>query len=167
MKNIFKAFIFVLIPLFAFTGAHEYYVSITQIEYVKEKETVQIISRIFIDDLEKLIRERYDPEVTLASDDEPAKVDFYIEKYLNEKIKFKINNIDIDATFIGKEYEADIVYCYLEIENIESINSFEITNQVLFDLYSEQQNIVRLKINDKNKSFILIKENDKGLLNFK
>lgn len=167
MKNIFKAFVFVLIPLFAFTGAHEYYVSITQIEYVKEKKTVQIISRIFIDDLEKLIRERYDPDVTLASDDEPAKVDFYIEKYLGEKIKIKINNIDIDATFIGKEYEADIVYCYLEIENIESINSFEITNQVLFDLYSEQQNIVRLKINDKNKSFILIKENDKGLLNFK
>lgn len=151
----------------AFNAAHEYYVSITKIEYVKEKKSVQIISRIFIDDFERLIRERYDPDVTLAADDELAKVDFYIEKYLDEKITIKINGKAVDAVFIGKEYESDIVYCYLEIENVESIQSFEISNQVLFDLYSEQQNIIRLKINDKNKSFILIKENDKGLLNFK
>lgn len=167
MKHIYKLLLFVAIPLVAFNTAHEYYVSITMIEYVEEKQSVQIISRIFIDDLERLIRERYDSEVTLATEDEPAKVDYYIEKYLEEKITFKINNNDVDAVFIGKEYESDIVYCYLEIENVSSIQSFEISNQVLFDLYSEQQNIVRTKINGKNKSFILIKENDKGLLNFK
>ena len=56
---------------------------------------------------------------------------------------------------------------YLEIEGVKEINSFEIQNLVLFDLYAEQQNIIRTNINSKNKSFILIKENDKGLLNFK
>ena len=167
MKHVSKALFFLLIPFLAFTAVHEYYVSITQIEYVKDKKEVQIITRIFIDDFEKLLRERYDPNITLASEDESPKVDFYMEKYLTEKIQIKINNQDIDVTFLGKEYEADIVYCYLEIQNIESIETFEITNQVLFDLYSEQQNIVRTKINGKNKSFILIKENDKGLLNFK
>lgn len=167
MKHLYRAFFFVLIPLLAFTAVHDYYVSITQIEYVKDKKEVQIISRIFIDDFEKLIRKRYDPDLTLEVENESPKVDFYIEKYLNEKIKIKINNQDIDATFIGKEYEGDIVYCYLQIENVETIETFEITNQVLFDLYAEQQNIVRTKINDRNKSFILIKENDKGLLNFK
>lgn len=167
MKHLTNALFFVLIPIFAFTTVHDYYVSITQIEYVKDKKEVQIISRIFIDDFEKLIRKRYDPDLTLSVDNESPKVDFYIEKYLNEKIKIKINSQDIDATFIGKEYEGDIVYCYLQIENVESIETFEIINQVLFDLYKDQQNIVRTKINDKNKSFILIKENDKGLLNFK
>lgn len=167
MKHLYKAFFFVLIPLLAFTTAHDYYVSITQIEYVKDKKEVQIISRIFIDDFEKLIRKRYDPDLTLAAEIESPKVDFYIEKYLNEKIKIRINDQDRDATFVGKEYEGDIVYCYLQIENVESIKTFEITNQVLFDLYKDQQNIVRTKINDKSKSFILIKENDKGLLNFK
>ena len=165
--NLLKRLVVILfIPLFAFTTLHKYYVSVTQIEYVKEKKSVQIISRIFIDDLEKLLRERYDPDIILSKNDEAAKVDFYIEKYLGQKLHIKINGQDADINFIGKEYEADIVYCYLEIENIKTISSFEVTNQVLFDLYGEQQNIVRTKINDKNKSFILIKENDKGLLNF-
>lgn len=166
MSFLKRLLLVLIIPVFSFTAAHKYYVSVTQIDYVKEKESVQIISRIFIDDFEKLIRERYDPDVTLSSENEPAKVDFYIEKYLEEKIQIKINGNDTDIIFIGKEYEADIVYCYLEVENISEITSFEITNQVLFDLYGEQQNIVRTNINDKNKSFVLIKENDKGLLNF-
>ncbi|WP_104735607.1 DUF6702 family protein [Hanstruepera ponticola] len=166
MNFLKKLFIVLVIPLFAFTAVHKYYVSVTQIEYVKEKASVQIISRIFIDDFEKLLRERYNPDITLSKDGESAEVDFYVEKYLGEKIKIKINGKDTDVVFIGKEYEADIMYCYLEIENVKSISSFEITNQVLFDLYGEQQNIVRTEINNKNKSFILIRENDKGLLNF-
>ena len=79
----------------------------------------------------------------------------------------KINGEEKTLNFIGKAYENDIVVCYLEIEGVKNIDTFEIENTVLFDLYAEQQNIVRTKINSKNKSFILIKENDKGLLNFK
>ncbi len=161
-----KIVLVLLLPLMAFTNVHKYYVSVTQIEYVKEKKSVQIISRIFIDDFEKLLQERYDPNITLANEKEPTTVDFYIEKYLTEKFQVKINGSEASINFIGKEYEADIVYCYLEIENVSNISTFEVSNQVLFDLYSDQQNIVRTKINNKNKSFILIKENDKGLLNF-
>ena len=152
---------------FSFTCIHKYYVSVTQIDFVKEKQSVQITSRIFIDDFEKLIRERYDETVTLAITDEPKKVDDYIERYLKDKIKIKINNTPAVLSFIGKEYEDDIMHCYLEITNVTEINSFEITNHVLYDLYKEQQNVVRTFINSRHKSFILIPENDKGLLNFK
>lgn len=155
-----------LLSLFAFNTVHKFYVSVTKIEYIKEKESVQIITRIFVDDLEKLLRQRYDENITLEASKEEQKIDFYIEKYLKEKIQIKINNNPENFIFLGKEYEEDIVYCYLEINNIQAINSFEITNQILFDLFEEQQNIVRTKINSKNKSFILISENDKGVLNF-
>lgn len=166
MKSIKRLFIVIVLPLMSFATAHKYYVSVTQIDYIKEKQTVQIISRIFIDDFESLIRQRYDEDVTLNVKDESMKVNVYIKKYLNEKIKIKINDEEVVLNFIGKEYEDDIVNCYMEIENVNDIKSFEITNHVLFDLYKEQQNIVRTFMNSKHKSFILIPENDKGLLNF-
>lgn len=167
MQLIKHFFIVLVIPLIAFTTVHEFYVTVTEIEYIEEKQSVQIISKIFIDDFEKLLRVRYDENITLdPSLKEETRIDFYIEKYLKEKIEIKINDSIKTLVFIGKEYKDENVFCYLEIENIETINSFEISNQVLFDLFDEQQNIVKTNINSKTKSFILIPQNDKGVLNF-
>ncbi|WOD42358.1 DUF6702 family protein [Hwangdonia lutea] len=162
-----KSFLFFLIiPLFAFSAMHKYYVSVTQINYVEEKASVQIISRIFIDDFENVLRKRYNDNITLAGKNEPKTVDAYIARYLNEKIKIKINNKAAKINFIGKEYNGDIMQCYLEIEGVKAINAFEITNQLLFDLFQEQQNIVKTKINETHKSFLFILQKDHALLNF-
>ena len=155
-----------LVPLLAFTAVHKYYVSVTQIDFLPEKQAVQITSRIFIDDFEKLLRTRYDEKITLATKNELPTTDNYIEKYLNEKLKLKINNKDVTMTFLGKEYDTDIVKCYLEIENIKTIKTIEISNKVLFDIFSDQQNIIKTKINSQQKSFILIPQNSSNLLTF-
>jgi len=152
--------------LIAATSIHKFYVSTTKIEYVVEKQSVQIITRIFIDDFERVLQERYDETIILSEKDESEVIQAHIKRYLKARINIKINDIDSKLVFLGKEYDNDIMICYLEIENVSNIKSIEISNTVLFDLYSDQQNILRTKINSKNKSFILIKENDKGLLNF-
>lgn len=166
--NKLKIFLCVIaVSLMSFTTAHKFYVSVTQINYIEEKAEVQITSRIFIDDLEQLLRERYDETIILAGDKpEPKKVNELIGKYLSQKLTIVINGEEKAFKFLGKEYEDDIALCYMEISDIRSINSVEITNSVLFELFDEQQNIIRTKINSKKKSFILIPENDKGLLNF-
>ncbi|MFI0428350.1 DUF6702 family protein [Mariniflexile sp. HMF6888] len=161
-----RLLILLIVPFFAFVAIHKYYISVTQIDYIQNKQSVQITTRIFIDDLEKLLRERYDETITLASVNEPSTTDLYIERYLNEKIKIKINNKEASLSFIGKEYDVDLVKCYLEIEGVKEIESFEISNEVLFDLYSDQQNIIKTKINSQQKSVILIPQNRSALLKF-
>lgn len=167
MKSIFLIFILsVGLTLTSSNTKHEYYVSVTNIEHAQVQESVQIISQVFIDDFERLIRERYDETITLAEDDEPEIVDEYMKRYLEDKLKISINGKDYKFNFIGKEYKEDITYCYLEIENIKDIKSIRVVNRILFDILPEQQNIVRLKLNDRNKSFLLIPENDECMLNF-
>jgi len=166
MKNLKIAILLLVIPALAFTVPHKYYVSVTSVEYVKEKESVQIISRIFIDDFENLLRKRYDDKITLAIQDELSTVNMYTERYLKEKLQIEINGKPVKLNFIGKEYEDDIMFCYLEIEGVKAINSIEITNKVLLDLFSEQENIIKCKINGKNKSFLLREGNISRLLNF-
>lgn len=146
---------------------HEYYVSVTKIEYVKKEKSVQIISQIFIDDLENVLRQRYDDSsLTLALKNEDPKINVYIESYLKAKIKININGQAESFQFIGKEYEDDITYCYLEITDIDHISSFSIENKILLDLFKDQENIVRTYINKKHKSFILRSGMEKGVLNF-
>ncbi|MEP5935222.1 MAG: DUF6702 family protein [Winogradskyella arenosi] len=47
------------------------------------------------------------------------------------------------------------------------MQSIEVTNQVLFDVFEGQENIVRLKLLNRNKSFLLVPEKDTCMLNFK
>ena len=43
----------------SFSSAHKFYVSVTNIVYSEEDSAFQITSRVFIDDLDKLLEERY------------------------------------------------------------------------------------------------------------
>ena len=145
---------------------HEYYVSVTNIEYVNEQKSLQIISQIFIDDFEKLLQERYDETITLAPDNNKTNIEKYMERYLEDKLKLEINSNPVSFKFIGKAYRDDIAYCYLEVEDVSTLKSITVKNQILFDVFPEQQNILRIKGLGKNKSFLLFPDNDNCMLNF-
>lgn len=154
-----------VISFLSFNTLHKYYVSVTEIEYISEQKSLQIISRVFIDDFESTLRNRYDERLTLAVDNEDELVNYYTERYLKEKLKITINGEPIQFNFIGKEYEDDLMLSYLEAVNLNEISTIEVVNRVLFETFPDQKNIVRFKINSTNKSILLVKENDKGLLN--
>ncbi|WP_299119599.1 DUF6702 family protein [uncultured Winogradskyella sp.] len=167
MKSLYIILALLITPLFSLNKVdHEYYVSVTEIKYAEEQQSLQIISQIFINDFEKLLQERYDQNIKLAPDSDSKLIEKYMQRYLADKLKIKVNDGVVKFKYIGKEYKDDITYCYLEIENVSEIKSIEITNRVLFDILPEQQNIVRLKLLDKNKSFLLQPYNDKCMLNF-
>jgi len=166
MRLSIKLVLLIAIPFLMATSAHKFYVSVTKIEYKENEKSLQMIARVFIDDFETLLRERYDENITLDEKNESKQIDVYSGKYFSEKFKVKLNNEEVTYTFLGKEYEDDIIYFYLEIDNVDKINSLEITNKIMFDLFEEQQNIIRTKIYSKNKSFILTSSNDKGMLKF-
>jgi hypothetical protein len=167
MKSLHLVLALLVLPLFISSKEkHEYYVSVTEIQYSKKEQSLQIISQIFIDDFETLLRERYDETITLAPDNDTKTIESYMQRYLEARLIIKVNGAAVNFKFIGKEYKEDITYCYLEIENISNIKSIEVTNRVLFDILPEQQNIVRLKLLNKNKSFLLLPDNDNCMLNF-
>ena len=167
MKYLKKSLLVLLLPLLAFTVAHKFYVSVTNISYSEKDRSLQITSRIFIDDFEQVLFERYGIEAHLATDSESALADEYIEKYLNTKFLMFVDGEQRQYNFLGKKYDNDIMICYLEVLelDIDEVKSIEVQNELLTDLFDEQQNVVHFKINGKKKSFVLIKENNKGMLN--
>ncbi len=160
-------FLLLLIPLLLSFTTHKFYVSTTNIEYVKEKKTLQIITKVFTEDIEQALQARYSPSITLDSNKETERDENFLRKYLLQKIKIKVNGKPVVLNYIGKEYDIDIAKIYFEIENISELQSIEIENKVLIDMFSEQQNIIHLKTPDSRRSLILDKENPKGVLNFK
>ncbi len=152
-----------IIPLMSF-GLHKYYISLTKIEYVKEKEEVQITMRFFIDDVEKVLNKRFKKEFELATQNEFEKTDNYLSLYIRQKFSIKINDRDINYTYLGKEYDNDVMYIYLDISDIKEIKSIEVTSRMLYEEFPEQQNYVKLNIDGTRKTFILLKDSDRDML---
>lgn len=158
--------VFLVVPLFAFTTAHKFYVSVTNIEHSKSDKALQITTRIFIDDFQRVLQERYELKEELTVEKNPKVVEEFMQKYLTKKIKIWVNGELKTINFIGKKYEDDVTVCYLEIEGVENVQSLEIENRLLYEIEEEQQNLVHVSANNSRKSLLLVRENDKGLLKF-
>ena len=143
---------------------HKYYISLCEIEYVEDKQTVQIILGVFIDDLEVTLNKDQDKKLFLATEKEVLNINKVYEAYLNKHFKVTVNQELKSYNFIGKEYDDDIVRFYLEIPNIKQLNTIAITNTSLFRDFESQQNIIKIKVNKLNKTFYLDKKNANCLL---
>jgi hypothetical protein len=149
----------------AFT-MHKYYISLTKIEYKKENSTIQITMRIFIDDLQEALNKTYGKNFELAIPDESTELRPLIKDYISNNFYIKINDKLLKYNYLGKEYEKDVVYLYLETQNIEFINSIEVKNSMLTRRFPTQQNFIKIYMNGIKKTFLLSQGNDKDLLKF-
>jgi hypothetical protein len=154
------------LPLFAFATVHKFYLSVTNVQYSEKDEALQITSRVFVDDFEDVLEERYGVHTNLSTPLESEMADSYIEKYLRSKLLIRVDGKLVAYKFLGKKYDNDVMVCYLEVPKIKlsKIRTIEIQNEVLTDMYEEQQNVLHFKMNGKKKSFVLMKDSNKGML---
>lgn len=145
---------------------HKFYVSVTEIEYNEKAESLQIISRLFIDDLEDLLQTRYDKSIRLGKSNESVEAKQYIKKYLTKKIEIQLDGKTVEVNYLGKEYEDDMVLLYLEIPKVSSFKKIEVKNALLTDMFSEQKNLVHVTYKGSTKSLILNKSKQEDVLNF-
>lgn len=158
-----KLVLLLLIPLMAFT-LHKYYISLTQIDYKAQEKNLQITMRLFTDDVEKTLNANFKKDFKLDTPQELASTNQLIAYYINNHFKVIVNGKPLNIKFLGKEYENDLVYFYIEINDVATIKSIEIENTILMDEFEEQQNIIKLNIGKVLKTMILVRSNDKDLL---
>lgn len=167
MVKKFKVLLFVMVlPCFMAAGVHKFYVSTTKVEYKEDTKSLQIITKLFIDDIEDVLQERYSPSIRLATKKETKASEDFLKKYVLQKFIVTIDGKDIPLTYIGREYEVDVVKIYLEANKVSNFETIEIENKLLFEISPDQQNIVHVKLRDTKKSLILDKDNPNGMLNF-
>ena len=158
-----KAWILFFITLFPLASLqpidHKFYLSVTQMEFDSDKNRITAISRVFVDDLEETLRQRYDVQLALGTDREDAMASFYISRYLEQKLIVEMNNEPLEFTFAGFTYQNDQIILLSEF-NLVPRDDYEIkvTNTLITDAYSEQQNLVHFRMNQKKQSEVLTKE---------
>jgi hypothetical protein len=166
MKFLKITVLFLIFPLLTAATAHKFYVSMTKIEFVPEKQSLQIISKIFTDDIEDALQARYDENLILDSNKNTEREEAFLKQYIFQKLEMKVNGRQVNYDFIGMEYKLDEVRIYLEVTGISEVKTLEVTNEVLMEIFEEQQNIIHYRNGDNRRSLVLEKEYPSGMLNF-
>ncbi|MGB5944255.1 MAG: DUF6702 family protein [Leeuwenhoekiella sp.] len=155
----------VLLTVSTALAAHKYYFSVSEIKYNVQNESVEIITRIFYDDLEKTMQTRYDADFKIGGGYPEDKRIALLQRYFDQKLRIKVNGKPVKLKFLGLKTEQDYAVNFAEIKNVPSIKSIEVVNTLLRDLFENQKNVIHLEIGGNRKSFLLITENDKAVLN--
>lgn len=161
-------FLVLVVAMFTFSSLdlHKFYVSIYQVEHNISKKRLEITARIFIDDLNKELK-RYSGQKTRVGETMQSTKDLEIlASYTTEKFKISVNKKNKTLQFKSVEVLGDQVICYYAIAAVSTIKSIDVENTALFDIDSQQQNIINFNINKKRQSLILISNNPRGMLNF-
>ncbi|SDS60466.1 DUF6702 family protein [Gramella sp. MAR_2010_147] len=157
MKRTF-ALLFALIFLSSFTTKdHETYLSVTEIEYNKPKKSLQVISRVFIDDFEDVLNKRYQRDISLSYKADLETHKGLMEKYLDKKLKITVDGKILDLKLLGSKFDADQIVLFIEATGVDDFKKVSVENLILTDLFDSQKNITHVKKGEKIESMLLTK----------
>lgn len=157
-----------VIGFFLLTGfAHKFYVSIMEVTHNTENASLEIAVKLFTDDLEAALEAGTTTKLWVGDPDREApETDSLLARYFEQRLTIEVNGKTQKASMLGKELEADVTWCYLEINNIPTIDKLNISNHLLTEISDEQKNIVHVYVGDKEKSLLLRRGKMSGEVTF-
>jgi hypothetical protein len=156
----------ILHSIYLFLGLqfHAYYVSVSEIYHNPKTQSLEITMKIFIDDLQLAIQEDGNPQFMMPEEDSESGTSSAIAAYLEDRFIIDINRQPASQRFIGYEFEDDAVLCYIEIENVTSIDHIRVYNVIISEIYDAQINLTHFQYRGQLKSIKTTKSEPDGTI---
>ncbi len=146
---------------------HPIHVSVTEIEYDKEDRALEIMMRVFIDDLELTLRNTLkDPELDIINPPKNVTTDALVGKYLAEHFRISLDKKRQQTHYLGHEREGDVFIFYIEVRNVSPWKTISIHNDIIMATYDDQSNLIHVYIGDNVKSLRLTRRTPADDLTF-
>ncbi|WP_448518251.1 DUF6702 family protein [Rhodoflexus sp.] len=145
---------------------HPIHISLCEMQHNASAQQIEITHKIFIDDLQDALEKQFKVRTHLSTPKEHPDAEKLIEQYLQQQFQCKINGQPLRWKYLGREYEVDACWIYLEAVQQMPVQLVEIRNGVLLELFDDQINFVHFKANGERKSLRLSRDNDRGMLRF-
>jgi len=156
-----------LVSICLFQGAvaiHEFYVSLTELRYNPESSRMEVSVRIFPDDLDLALLELHGLATHLDTSLEPSVADSLIAQYIQHHFRVEADGEQVSFRYLGKEPEADAIWCYLESEQLPKPRILKVRNTILTEQFGDQVNIVQVYSGEWNRGVLLSREDPENVL---
>ncbi len=131
---------------------HEIYISTTEIVMSNRNAEVQI--KIFRDDLEDDLRLFYGESISIDENIKLKKASKKIDTYIQNKFQLIIDRSKIDISKLKYDLQNDLVEISFFFNYNKKINELKVINNILFDVYKVQKNVVLINFQNQINSHI-------------
>lgn len=140
-------------PNISIYSIHDMHLCVTEMNFNQAGKTLEVSHKIFYDDLEKAIFASTKQKLGLQTAQENPKSEEYIQNYLRTKFEVTCNQRKQTINFVGSEYENDAIWVHYEIVNVGNLQTLEIKNTILLDIFDDQNNFLHFKKGEFRKSW--------------
>ena len=141
---------------------HPIYISVIEIN--SKENNLEIVFKIFRDDLEDGIKNNLGKNVSIDTQSKVKLNCKIIQEYLNTVTSIKINDKKNELFFSDFFLENERIKINAKISNDLLIDSIEIYNEILIDVFSNQKNVIFFNIYNQLNNDVLDKSKKKTVL---
>ena len=131
---------------------HPFYISTTEITLKEDKHDIKI--KIFRDDLEDGLRLFFDKSISIDTELKLENRSSQVADYIKDKFQISVNKSEIIPSIDNYNLVNDLVEIYLSFETRGDINNIKVYNNILFDVFQVQKNVVLINLENQNQSYI-------------
>jgi hypothetical protein len=138
-----------------FLGAkdfHPYHAGSVEITYNTKSNTFEILTKLYVDDLENALKTEFAKTFKFSDESQKKEIEVFLEKYLAENLKLKINGKAVEIKILGFDEEKGIVNIYSETEKVLEPKKIEAGVSLLYNQFKDQINMVHIIVNGERKS---------------
>ena len=133
-------------------AAHPLYITVTEIKHNPKDKILEISCKVFTNDLEAVLEKLAKTRVDLSSEKDRVVNDRLIDEYIEKHLRLKVDGKPAGLHYIGSEKEADGTWCYFQVNDVPAVKRIDAVNDLLYDSFSQQINIMHVTVGSERKS---------------
>ena len=149
-------FSFILALSLVLSGGHPLHVTVTEIEMDEKEKQLEITMRVFVDDLEKTMRDKLQqPALDIVKPSNGLTVDQMTRDYLKSHFKILLDNKAQEIKYLGHEMDGDAFVFYLEVTHVKRWKTMHVQNDSMTETFVDESNLVHVSVRGKIRSLRL------------
>ena len=146
---------------------HPFHVSVTDIIFKEDDESLQITHRLFIDDMEETLGDTFDISIDIIKEKGTQRLDSLLEIYIFNHFKLYVDGDKLESKYIGHEVEEEAIWVYSEVMDFDDTGKLKVTNKLMTDVFSDQSNLVHFDLNEEITSLRLSKDHHSDVIEYR
>jgi len=153
-------------PMHFAAWLHPMHVSVTEIEMDEKEKRLEIMMRVFVDDLEITLRRNFkQPELDVL-EPKGQTLDELMTAYLKGRFQIALDGKQQIVKYLGHERDHEAFIFYVEVDKVKKWKSIQIQNSIITEIYDDQSNLVHVTLAETVRSLRLTRAKPIDIITF-